>query len=103
MLFAASALNGYAIAARDGEIGTVADLLFDDTTWNVRWVVVDTGTWLTSRKVLLHPSSVAGADFEQNKLSVPLSKQQVEDSPSILQDQPVSQQLERSLYDYYGW
>jgi hypothetical protein len=103
MLFAGSALKGYSIAARDGGIGTVADLLFDDTRWNVRWVVVDTGTWLTSRKVLLHPSAVTAADHEARELAVALTKQQVEDSPSILRDQPVSQQLENSLYDYYGW
>jgi len=55
MLKLGSALKGYAIDASDGEIGTVADFLFDDRTWLVRWLVVDTGTWLTGRKVLLHP------------------------------------------------
>jgi hypothetical protein len=64
---------------------------------------VDTGTWLTTRKVLLHPSAVGGLDYERQELSVALSKHQIEESPSILRDQPVSQQLENNLYDYYGW
>src|ERR1700722_16299610 len=103
MLFAGSSLKGFAIVARDGEIATVTDLLFDDRSWKVCWVVVDTGTWLTSRKVLLHPSAVTRGDYERQELSVALTQQQVEDSPSILQPQPVSQQVESDLYAYYGW
>ncbi len=56
MLRNASAINGYAIAASDGRIGTVSDFLFDDASWLVRWLVVDTGKWLSGRKVLLPPS-----------------------------------------------
>jgi hypothetical protein len=103
MLLVGSALKGYVIQASDGEIGVVSDLLFDDTTWKLRWVVVDTGTWLATRKVLLHPSAVAKADHDRQELSVSLTKQQIEDSPDIFHDQPVSQRMENSLYDYYGW
>ena len=103
MLLAASALKGYAIEASDGRVGTVTDLLFDNSSWNIRWIVVDTGTWLTARKVLLHPSAVTRPDYERQELSVALSRHQIEASPSIHQDQPVSQQAENSLYDYYGW
>jgi PRC-barrel domain len=57
MLRNASTINGYAIAASDGELGTVSDFLFDDATWLVRWLVVDTGNWLSGRKVLLPPAN----------------------------------------------
>ena len=62
MLIHASAIKGYAIAASDGEIGTVSDLLFDDVSWRVRWLVVETGTWLAGRKVLLPASTLGHAD-----------------------------------------
>ena len=55
MLFAASGLIGCAVAASDGRVGAVKDFLFDDRSWNVRWMVVDTGHWLPGRKVLIHP------------------------------------------------
>lgn len=55
MLLVGSALKDCAIAASDGRIGTCGDFLFDDATWTVRWMVADTGTWLTGRKVLAHP------------------------------------------------
>jgi hypothetical protein len=103
MLQVGSALRGYAINASDGEIGSVADLLFDDTTWKVRWLVVDTASWLTGRKVLLHPSAISKADYEQRVVSVSLTKAQVKDSPVILLDQPVSEQMQNDLFDYYGW
>jgi sporulation protein YlmC with PRC-barrel domain len=103
MLMAGSALKGYAIEAKDGRLGTVKDVLFDDRTWKVRWLVVDAGTWLTGRKVLVHPSFVAQADYVGRSLAVTLTMAQVKDSPDIAQDRPVSRQMETSLYDYYGW
>ncbi len=103
MLEVISALKGYAIEASDGGIGAVGDFLFDDEAWKVRWLVVDTGTWLTERKVLVHPSAVKRADDDRRAFVVKLTKAQVEGSPDILQDQPVSRQMQRQLYDYYGW
>ncbi|MBB4200517.1 hypothetical protein CCR94_02695 [Rhodoblastus sphagnicola] len=103
MLQFASALRGYAIEASDGEIGTLADFLVDDRTWRTRWLVVDTGTWLTGRMVLLHPTSIGRADHGRRELSVALTRAQVEASPELSQHEPVSMQMERHLYDYYGW
>ena len=103
MLRHSSAINGYAIEASDGDIGAVSDFLFDDATWLVRWVVVDTGNWLSGRKVLL-PPSVLGRLYANNRvLAIKLTKQQVKDSPEIDTDRPVSRQMETSVYDYYGW
>jgi hypothetical protein len=48
MLWNESAINGYAIAASDGKIGTISDFLFD-TNWLVRWLVVETSNWLIGR------------------------------------------------------
>jgi sporulation protein YlmC with PRC-barrel domain len=103
MLLVVSALKGYAIEASDGRLGTVSDFLFDDVTWKVRWLVVDTGAWLTGHKVLVHPSAIGQMDNDRRRLPVALTKAQVEASPDILQDQPVSRQMEDHLYDYYGW
>ncbi len=103
MMWHASAINGYAIAASDGPIGTVSDFLFDDATWMVRWLVVDTGNWLSGRKVLLPPSALGQLDAKEQEFSVTLTMQQVKDSPEIDTDRPVSRQMETSVYDYYGW
>lgn len=103
MLNAVSSLKGFEIHATDGSLGTVSDFLFDDRTWKVRWMVVDTGRWLSGRKVLVHPSAVVSARYGEREVNVALTKAQVENSPDILQDRPVSQQMQNDLYGYYGW
>jgi len=103
MLWNASAINGYTITASDGQLGTVSDFLFDDASWLVRWLVVDTGNWLPGRKVLLPPSVLGHPDRKERAFSVRLTMQQVKDSPDIDSDRPVSRQMETFIYDYYGW
>jgi len=103
MLWNASIINGYAITASDGRLGTVSDFLFDDASWLVRWLVVDTGSWLPGRQVLLPPSVLGHPDTRGKEFSVRLTMQQVKDSPDIETDRPVSRQMETNIYDYYGW
>jgi sporulation protein YlmC with PRC-barrel domain len=103
MLFVVSTLKGYAIAASDGSIGTVNDFLFDDDSWKIRWLVVDTGGWLTGRKILIHASAIGEPDPAQRELAVKLTKAEIEGSPDISEHEPVSRQMETHLYDYYGW
>jgi hypothetical protein len=103
MLQKASGINRYAIAATDGRLGTVSDFLFDDASWLVRWLVVDTGTWLSGRKVLLPPFVLGHPDPARQEFPVRLTMQQVRDSPAIETDRPVSRQIETNIYDYYGW
>jgi hypothetical protein len=98
-----TAIKGYAIAASDGHLGTVSDFLFDDVTWVVRWLVVDTGTWLSGRKVLLPALALGHINPSRNEFAVRLTKQEVRDSPNIGTKRPVSRQMEASVYDYYGW
>ncbi len=103
MLWNASAIKGYAIAASDGRLGTVSDFLFDDASWLIRWLVVDTGNWLAGRKVLLPPLVLGHLHPTEHEFAVRLTKQQVKDSPEIDCDRPVSRQMETHVYDYYGW
>jgi|HubBroStandDraft_1064217.scaffolds.fasta_scaffold00020_44 hypothetical protein len=103
MLQVISALDGYGIEATDGRIGTVSDFLFDDRTWQIRWLVVDTGGWLSGRKVLIQPSAIGRVDHLHQQLPLALTRAQIEESPDILADQPVSSQMEFDLYGHYGW
>ncbi|WP_204263017.1 PRC-barrel domain-containing protein [Methylobacterium sp. BTF04] len=103
MLRHASVIEGYGINATDGPIGTIVDFLFDDITWLVRWLVVDTGAFLPGRKVLLPPSALSHVNHMGGELAVSITKQTVKDSPDIRTDQPVSRVMETNLYDFYGW
>ena len=103
MLIAGSALKGYAIEASDGRLGSVKTVLFDDQSWNIRWLVIDTGHWLSGRQVLVHPSAIAQVDVAAEALHLALTKAQIEASPDIERDQPVTMQMESQLHSYYGW
>lgn len=103
MLWRTSALKACAIEATDGRIGTVSDFLFDDASWMIRWLVVDTGNWLSGRKVLLPPSVLGHADAEAQAFHVNLTKAEVKASPETHADLPVSRQFEADVYRHYGW
>jgi hypothetical protein len=96
-------IRGYAIHASDGEIGSLRDLYFDDQSTLIRYFVVDTGTWLPGKRVLLVPAVVGGVDAERGELVTGLTRQQVEDSPPVETEKPVSRQEELALHTYYGW
>jgi hypothetical protein len=103
MLWNATGIKGYTIAASDGRLGAVSDFLFDDANWLIRWLVVDTGKWLSGRKVLLPTFILGHLDPKEREFSVRLTMQQVKDSPDVETERPVSRQMETKIYDYYGW
>jgi len=103
MLWNSRKIHGYAIEADDGALGKIDDFLFADTNWAIRWLVVNTGHWLTNRKVLLPTVALGHLDPDQREFSVRLTKKQVEDSPDIDTDLPVSRQMESNIFDTYGW
>ena len=89
MLRSMKALHGFTIGATDGDIGTVQEGYFDDVSYTVRYVVVDTGGWLSGRKVLLSPIAVRAIDWAQKRLTAALTKAQVAKSPHIDTEKPV--------------
>ncbi len=103
MLRSTKDLEGYAIQATDGTIGHVKDFYFDNEMWVIRYLIVDTGTWLESREVLISPIAIGQPNWEENVLSVTLTKAQVKNSPDIDTDKPVSRQHEIHYFGYYGY
>jgi hypothetical protein len=103
MLRRFSDLKNYSLAARDGEIGRVKELYFDDHSWTTRYVVVDTGGWLKGRKVLISPRALGEIDTTNQSIAVHLNRAQVEDSPSIDTDKPVSRKYEEEWHRHYDY
>ncbi len=103
MMHPAKTLRGYTLHCRDGEVGTVDEFLFDDKHWTVRYLVADTGGWLKGRKVLISPYALTSVHPENKYLTVDLTLRQIEESPSLESDQPVSHQFEKTYFNYFGW
>ncbi len=103
-LFSARELGKCNIEASDGKIGSVDDLFFDDEYWTIRYVVVDTGSWLRpGRRVLVSPHSIEDLNVEERLLKLRLSKQSIENGPEVDADKPVSRRMEEKLARYYNW
>jgi sporulation protein YlmC with PRC-barrel domain len=103
MLQSIKLLYGKKLGVSDGEIGHVKDFYFDDQSWAVRYVFVDTGSWLPARQVLISPHAFGSLAQTNNILPVKLTRKQIEDSPSIDLHKPVSRQYEEEYHRYYGW
>ncbi len=102
MLRSVKDLEGYVVRASDGPIGHVKDFFFDDRSWVVRYLVVETGSWLKSRKVLISPVALRGPEWTARLLPVAITKEQVRNSPDVDTHLPVSRQHEVQYADYYG-
>jgi uncharacterized protein YrrD len=96
-------LIGYTMSATDGEIGKVKDIYFDDETWTIRYLILETGNWLSSRKVLISSQALLPTNRENEAFPINLTMKQIENSPDINTDLPVSRQQEIQLYEYYPW
>lgn len=94
-------LTGHALQARDGEIGKLEEIYFDDASWTTRYFVVHTGGWLAGRDVLIATSQVVGLVRKKAQLDVDLSRDQVKGSPPVDTAQPVSRQHEEFFARYY--
>jgi len=103
MLIKAKTLTGYKLNSLDGEIGEVKEFYFDDQHWTVRYLVADTGDWLTDRQVLISPYALVEVTKEKESISINLTKKQIEGSPSLDSDKPVSRQIEEDYSGYFGW
>lgn len=96
-------LIGSHIAAIDGEIGKVKDFYFDDETWTIRYLIVETGNWLFGRKVLIATSALIELDFKNGLFLVNMTQEQVRESPEIDTNKPVSRQQEAMLNPKHLW
>ena len=96
-----SDLTGYSLNARDGEIGKLETVYFDDKRWIVRYFVVHTGSWLLGQNVLIVSSAIKAIDDVNKYLEVDLTQAQIKDCPPVNTEKPVSRHYEQDYYRYY--
>jgi len=95
-------IKGYNIHAVDGEIGKVVDYLADDSNWKIKYFVVETGSWLDSRKVLLSTRWIKDVNWEDSTVVVDITQEAVKNSPEFDVTEPVKEEAELKLFSYYG-
>jgi uncharacterized protein YrrD len=95
-------LIGFSLEARDGEIGELKEVYFDDQVWFVRYLVVHTGGRFFGREVLVTPQVVESIDDDARRIVLNLVREQVENSPPVGSERPVSRHYEAQYHFYYG-
>jgi hypothetical protein len=103
MLRNVKSMVGFTIEARDGAIGHTTDFYFDDVGWVIRYLVVQTGTWLSDRKVLISPMAIGEPNWQLGALPAQLTREQVRRSPDIDTDKTVSRQHELEYSSFYAY
>ncbi len=102
-LLFANQLNGFKALSKDGAIGHVDEFYFDDQSWEIRYCVIDLGSWLSDRKVLISREAINGIDGENKGLIIEATKEQVQNSPVASTELPVARVLEAQIHRHYGW
>jgi PRC-barrel domain len=82
MVHRTTKVTGFHLHAVDGPIGHVDDFLFDEKTWTVQYLVVDTSNWIGGRSVLISPRVVTAVDPVNRQIDVSMTREQIKASPS---------------------
>ena len=102
MLWEASVVGRYRLAGLDGEIGSVRDFYFDDQSWVIRFLIADTGNWLTGIHISIARAALIEVNGGERHISVDMTREQIERSPVLSSQAPVSEQLEAVSFGIYG-
>ena len=102
IIISSKQLTHFSIHALDDKVGGIRDILFDDETFTVRYLVADTNTWLSlSRKVVISPISVKQLDEDSESVHINMTVDTLKNSPSIDEHKPVSREYEENLFKYF--
>jgi hypothetical protein len=92
---------GYAVEAEDKRFGHVEDFMFEDGTWTIRYLLLDTKTWWPGKSVLIAPRWVHSVDWRGRCIRVDLNKKAIEASPKIETGIPIDRSFEEQLHEHY--
>jgi uncharacterized protein YrrD len=101
MLLSLKDVFGYTILATDGQIGAVDDFLVDNESLRARYLVIDTGTWLPGRKVILATSWISSVEPARRMVVVNIDQKRIKESPEFDPDRPLDRAYEMRLHDHY--
>jgi sporulation protein YlmC with PRC-barrel domain len=97
-----AALLGYHVQAADGSIGHVQDLLLDEETWAIRYLVVNTSNWWIGHEVLIAPRWIQEFRWAQREVSVVLDQHGVRTAPPYDPAKPPDRRHEEDLHEHHG-
>lgn len=90
---------GYQISAHDDDIGTVRECYVCPPTWFIKYIEVETGSWLSKRRVLLTPEMASDVSWADKSVTCYLTRQDLERAPDF--EPPLTESFEAAIDGYY--
>ena len=104
MLHSLNATKNYKLITLDGEMGYCKDFLFNDEQWNLHYLLADTHRWFPGgQKMLIHTRAISKIDAKKQEIHLNLSKQALQDSPSLMANDPISRAYEKTYMCYFDY
>ena len=97
-----NAVKGYHIQAKDGEIGHVQGFLIDDSTWSIRYLIVNTSNWWMGHQVLLSPEWIEDVSWRESIVTIDLDRETIKAAPAYDPDASLEREAEGTIYGHYG-
>lgn len=91
-------LRGFEVEARDGKIGNVDER----SPFGADHLIVDTGSWIFGKKVVLPVGLVENIEFEDRRLLVSRSKDEIKDAPDFDEQHADDPRYAEALRRHYG-
>jgi sporulation protein YlmC with PRC-barrel domain len=65
----------------DKKLGKIDDVIFDHSTGQIHYIVVDTGGWLSSKKFIVPPQQLQASSEHKDDFVINVTKDQIEKFP----------------------
>lgn len=98
-----SEIRGYRLLHGGDDVGRIVDFFIQDNTWDPRYLVVNIGSWLTGRKVVLSPTVFGSLDLDEDSIDISLSRKEIEKGPTLDEHETVSAKHRNAVAVFYAW
>lgn len=100
-------LRGLLVEAQDGPVGHLEDVLIEAEApaargWEMRYLVLDTGGWLRTKRLLVPALWVKDVDWDAKRLQLVFSRAKLLRSPEFNPALPLTGEYETQLHTYFG-
>jgi PRC-barrel domain protein len=93
---------GYSIKATDGEIGQAIDFLVDDDL-KLRYLVIDTGGWLSGKKVALSTAWISSVQPDKQVVVMNIDRKRIQEGPGYSEEHVLDRDYETRLHEHYRY
>jgi sporulation protein YlmC with PRC-barrel domain len=102
-LRSAKEVIGYRVKGEDGGLGRVDDIILDDETWKLVYLVLDTSSILQNgKKTLIAIPWIKWISYKGQEVQLELRQQIITESPPYDPETPITRSYEEVIYDYHG-